>query len=230
MSLARKGASIARCDGTLEELHAYLDGSDEPGWQVATKAVKRGDLLLSSIGVGETRVLVSFSLVEGVRHDMVHWEDETDVALRPAVTWQAVMERAGFSRKRAWTALTASELTAFVDALVETLRSDADVSDKEGQRELRSCRKRSSKNRARKLLEAEGICSGCETNLWEYFGTRGNRGLEVHHVTPLSEQNEGVVETRLSELIVLCATCHRLIHADPEHSLEALQASWVSGV
>lgn len=35
-------------------------------------------------------------------------------------------------------------------------------------------------------------------------------GFEAHHVTPLAESTLGT--TRLSDLALLCATCHRLIH------------------
>lgn len=229
-SLARAEAAIVRCDGTLEEHRAYLAGSDDPGWEIAAKAAKKYDLLLSSIVVGATRMLVSFSRVERVEGHSIRWSDDTDVALRPAVHWQTVMQRTSLGRKRAWPSLTGAGLAEFVDALVETLRSDADESDTEGDRQLTSCRSRSPKNRALKLLEAEGVCSGCDVNLREPFGTRGDRGLEVHHLTPLSDRPEGPIETPLSDLVVLCATCHRLIHADPEHSLEALQASWAIGI
>ncbi len=35
-------------------------------------------------------------------------------------------------------------------------------------------------------------------------------GFEAHHVTPLAESTRAT--TRLSDLALLCATCHRLIH------------------
>lgn len=224
-ALARPGAAIVRCDGTLQEHRAYLDGDAEPGWRWSGKPV-RGDLLLSSVIVGGLRMIVSFSLVEGVTRGEVRWKDETDVALLPGVPWQSVMDEAGLKRSRAWGSLAERDREKVVDALVATLRSSVDVGDEEGERRWKSCRKRSRSNRRRKLEEADGVCDGCRVNLRSVFGIRGDRGLEVHHLTPLSTQSEGRIETTLSELVVLCATCHRLLHADPHHSIEDLRANW----
>lgn len=228
-AMARAGASILRCDGTIEELRDYIAGSGEPGWNV-TGTAKKQDLLLSVISAGRSRMIVSLSRVERVIGNSVEWCSTTDVALRPAVSWCTVMHRANLDQTRAWKSLNGSDMTTFIDALVETLRSDADVSDAEGQRQLTSCRKRSARNRFRMLEQAQGSCAGCHLNLHEYFGSRGDKGLEVHHLKPLGREKEGIIKTSLSDLVVLCATCHRLLHADPEHSLKRLQASWVRTV
>lgn len=224
-ALARTGAAMVRCDGTLAEYRDYLAGDDEIGWRVSGEPV-RGDLLLSSIVVDRVRMIVSFSLVEGVSSGDVLWEEETDIAVVPAVPWRSVMDAANLRLSRAKGSLTGNEREKVVAALVETLRSSVDVGDEEGERRWSSCRERSRSNRHRKLEEANGVCKGCYVNLRTIFGIRGDRGLEVHHLTPLSTQPEGQVTTKLSDLVVLCATCHRLLHADPNKSLEALRAQW----
>lgn len=89
-ALARTGAAMVRCDGTLAEYRDYLAGDDEIGWRVSGEPV-RGDLLLSSIVVDRVRMIVSFSLVEGVSSGDVLWEEETDIAVVPAVPWRSVM-------------------------------------------------------------------------------------------------------------------------------------------
>lgn len=224
-ALAWPGAAMVRCDGTLEEHRDYLVGEGESGWGVSGEPV-RGDLLLSSVIVSGLRMIVSFSLIEGVTRGDVRWKDETDVALVPAVPWQPVMDAANLNRRRAWGSLDERDREKVVNALVETLRSSVDVGDEEGDRHRSSCRERSRSNRHRKLEEANGVCEGCYVNLRTIFGIRGDRGLEVHHLIPLSAQPEGRVKTKLSDLIVLCATCHRLLHADPNNSLEDLRATW----
>ena len=54
-------------------------------------------------------------------------------------------------------------------------------------------------------------CMACGFNFEEFYGTAGKDFIEVHHVVPLSEA--GRTETHpATDLIVLCANCHRIIH------------------
>ena len=54
-------------------------------------------------------------------------------------------------------------------------------------------------------------CMACGFNFEEFYGTVGKDFIEVHHVVPLSEA--GRTETNpATDLIVLCANCHRIIH------------------
>ncbi|WP_328452003.1 HNH endonuclease [Amycolatopsis sp. NBC_00438] len=76
-------------------------------------------------------------------------------------------------------------------------------------------RERNSKLRAEKLdqvLAARG-CLACEVCGFDFertYGERGARYAEVHHVVPLHVT--GPTKTRLDDLVVLCANCHRMIH------------------
>jgi 5-methylcytosine-specific restriction protein A len=110
-------------------------------------------------------------------------------------------------------------------ALVDELRSSVDVPEEEGAQHRTLCRGRSRKNRLRKLDLAAGTCEGCRQNFRVGFGARGDRALEIHHLRPLRE-TPGKVDTPLADLVVLCASCHRLIHADPNLRVESLRAGW----
>lgn len=61
--------------------------------------------------------------------------------------------------------------------------------------------------------KAEGrlTCDCCGTGPWAGHPEMAQAGFEAHHITPLSEYKPGAV-TRLGDLALLCATCHRLIH------------------
>lgn len=92
-------------------------------------------------------------------------------------------------------------------------------------------RERDSKLRERKLevVEASGrviACEVCEFDFERSYGERGRGYIEVHHVTPLHVS--GVVETRLEDLVLLCANCHRMVHRSgwirPEELGRLLQA------
>ncbi|MEU6652737.1 HNH endonuclease [Streptomyces sp. NPDC046900] len=53
-------------------------------------------------------------------------------------------------------------------------------------------------------------CEACGFDFEEVYGERGAGYVECHHVVPLHEAGEG--KTRLSDLALICANCHRIIH------------------
>lgn len=85
-------------------------------------------------------------------------------------------------------------------------------------------RKLVDKRKARALM-AHGalICEACDLNFAERYGPHGDGFIEVHHTRPLHELPEGGT-TRLDELALLCANCHRMIHRRrPWLTVEALR-------
>ena len=118
----------------------------------------------------------------------------------------------GVTCPRSWGVLTDGPAADFIAALCAEIRDSQDLGETEGATQLKSCRRRSAANRRKALDLAKGICKACGTDLRRAFGVRGDRGLEVHHKTPLSHRPRGPVVTRLSDLVVICATCHRLLH------------------
>lgn len=55
----------------------------------------------------------------------------------------------------------------------------------------------------------------CGFDFEAVYGSRGRGAAEVHHLTPLASI-DGVVETTLDDLVVVCANCHRMIHLGGE--------------
>ncbi|MCX5586992.1 HNH endonuclease [Streptomyces erythrochromogenes] len=53
-------------------------------------------------------------------------------------------------------------------------------------------------------------CEACGFDFEEVYGDRGAGYIECHHVVPLHEAGEG--RTKLSDLALICANCHRMIH------------------
>lgn len=65
-------------------------------------------------------------------------------------------------------------------------------------------------------------CETCDFDFANIYGSRGKGFIECHHVIPLSELNVAT-ETKLNDLSLLCANCHRMIHRkQPWLSLESL--------
>jgi 5-methylcytosine-specific restriction protein A len=53
-------------------------------------------------------------------------------------------------------------------------------------------------------------CEACGFDFEEVYGDRGSGYIECHHVVPLHLAGEG--RTKLSDLALICANCHRMIH------------------
>ncbi|WP_423192503.1 HNH endonuclease [Cupriavidus sp. H18C2] len=65
-------------------------------------------------------------------------------------------------------------------------------------------------------------CEACGFDFEAEYGNRGANIIDVHHTRPLHSLAEGGI-TRLDELALLCANCHRVVHASrPWLSVEEL--------
>jgi predicted HNH restriction endonuclease len=54
-------------------------------------------------------------------------------------------------------------------------------------------------------------CEICGLSFVETYGEVGEGFIEAHHIFPISELNEET-ETKITDLILLCANCHKMIH------------------
>lgn len=55
------------------------------------------------------------------------------------------------------------------------------------------------------------VCAACEFDFHATYGQIGEGYIECHHVVAVSELKPGA-RTRVEELAMLCANCHRMIH------------------
>jgi len=65
-------------------------------------------------------------------------------------------------------------------------------------------------------------CEVCDFDFDEAYGKIGEGFAECHHLTPLAELQPGQ-STRLQDLAILCANCHRMIHRDGGITIAALK-------
>jgi 5-methylcytosine-specific restriction protein A len=74
------------------------------------------------------------------------------------------------------------------------------------------------KEKIRSVLRDGGVlaCEVCSFNFAQRFGNHGEGYIEVHHVVPLHET--GKSQTKLEDLALLCANCHRMSHRRLENS------------
>jgi 5-methylcytosine-specific restriction protein A len=68
------------------------------------------------------------------------------------------------------------------------------------------------------LQRAGGVCEGCDVNFTKKHGGLGRHCLVVHHKKQLKDTDQPV-ETKLSDLAVVCANCHMMIHSNRDRAL-----------
>ena len=73
-------------------------------------------------------------------------------------------------------------------------------------------------------------CEVCGLRPEDLYPQNGERALECHHIIPLSSLS-GIRRTRLDDLALVCASCHRVLHAsNPPIVPIALAASLAASV
>ena len=77
--------------------------------------------------------------------------------------------------------------------------------------------------RQKKKRAASLDCEVCGFSFGRTFGSAADNYCEVHHLLPLSEV-EPTSKTRIEDLAILCANCHRVAHlVNPPHTLDHLR-------
>ena len=75
------------------------------------------------------------------------------------------------------------------------------------------------------LANGKLSCEACGFDFSEAYGIRGEGVIEAHHNKPLHTLNPQT-KTTLNDLTLLCANCHRIVHAkSPWLTLEELKAT-----
>lgn len=79
-----------------------------------------------------------------------------------------------------------------------------------------------SRERSRKIIQAKKkavltktgrlACEACGFDFAQQYGDRGQGFIECHHIKPLCDLPKET-RTRLDDLALVCANCHRMIHA-----------------
>jgi 5-methylcytosine-specific restriction enzyme A len=132
-------------------------------------------------------------------------------------------------------AATASAIARDIRAGETVTREATEDLDEEDAPEgmLLTCRHRV-RERNRKLvarMKADAIdqngrlvCVTCGFDFAATYGPRGQGYIECHHVVPLRDLSPGS-RTKLSDLALLCANCHRMIHSrSPWLTVDQLRA------
>jgi 5-methylcytosine-specific restriction enzyme A len=141
----------------------------------------------------------------------------------------------GSSEEEAWTAIepyadlgvqvtpkrVIRDLEAELDPLSVSIRSRTEG----GERLVVSVRReRDPRLRAVALAIHGTSCAVCGFNYGAVYGKWGEGYAEVHHRQPLGESSDGRRDTDpTTDLIVLCANCHRMVHRRKGRTLTAAE-------
>jgi hypothetical protein len=62
-------------------------------------------------------------------------------------------------------------------------------------------------------------CTICGFDFKEYYGERGREYIEAHHLRPVSSCDEKTLVNPKTEMTVVCANCHRMMHRRKDNVL-----------
>lgn len=118
-----------------------------------------------------------------------------------------------------WKGRSDQELQTFVLRLQSAISDDDPIYQpaslavtEGGQKVYASTRRERSKKARTAAIAIHGLdCMGCGFGFEKAYGPLGKDFIEVHHVVPLSEAGRAKTDP-LTDLIVLCANCHRMVH------------------
>ncbi|MEI6707428.1 MAG: HNH endonuclease [Methylococcales bacterium] len=65
-------------------------------------------------------------------------------------------------------------------------------------------------------------CMVCEFDFEAFYGERGQGYIEAHHTIPVSEMKEGD-KTKVKDIALVCANCHRMLHRTPWLTIDELK-------
>ena len=136
----------------------------------------------------------------------------------------------GFPQKRQGFAATESSVGLFrsigafgfftenvddaADSLKDDLESRVIVTGKEGKRIAYYTTKyeRKPQNRDAAIRIHGYKCAVCGFDYAERYGDLGKGFIEVHHIKPLYSLDEEITPDPATDMVCLCANCHRMIH------------------
>lgn len=70
-------------------------------------------------------------------------------------------------------------------------------------------------------------CQVCGFDFAEKYGELGRNYIEVHHVNPLAEQGGEHVVNPKTDLVCLCANCHRMVHRNRNYVLSVDELKYI---
>lgn len=106
------------------------------------------------------------------------------------------------------------ELEITIKSDLNKLEEEIDIEYKEGNvKQVLSSKYERDLTLRKKVIELHGTtCQVCKFNFHNTYGELGKDFIEVHHLIPISNFKEEHSVNPKTEMAVLCANCHRMMH------------------
>jgi hypothetical protein len=182
-----------------------------------------GGVLQSFVAIGSTKS-EWHARRDGARqgHQRTEWMDTTKPRrLAPFVLGDEVSEVCGLIKPRT-SGVVPKHLEKRVLGFLQGKPIDPVERAVEGAATESRSRRRNPKLREEAIAQANNRCECCGTDFSTVARGLGTRCLVVHHKKQLKDYDEPK-ETKLSDLAVVCANCHMMIHADWNKALSPTQ-------
>ncbi|GAB5407308.1 MAG: hypothetical protein Aurels2KO_55390 [Aureliella sp.] len=183
-----EGRTLQSFSNTLKNIRDVFDAhvdSGRVGWHEGTDATRRPQQLTG----------LALKVYE-------RWHDRSEAEL-----WARIQEFADLAASNVDQVVLNDEL-ARLDPQQEYVRASTEG----GARVVISLRAERSPRARHDAIKIHGTrCMACSFSFGEMYGDWGDGFIEVHHVVPLSEHEQRDTNAA-TDLIVLCANCHRMVH------------------
>lgn len=213
---------------TAEAVHvavaSLLGGNDAPNFAESRDydvVTEGGDRLAPKKVFGRALEIAGVVAEASPYHFSAGWSQPCFEILQMA--GYDIIRKADAEKEAARRKVRSARSTAEVDRMVATVEMDpVERSWIEGDKRmavhLRLERKRSAKAAAAKRAEVRAAnnglltCDHCSTDWYEVYGHAVAEAIfDVHHTVPLKDMDDGH-ETKVEDLLCLCANCHRAAH------------------
>ncbi len=155
-------------------------------------------------------------------HGYIRFDTEEEYRASPylRIGKQISIRRPGISSIPDYVRLIDSDVSPGLDVDIHTFVAT------EGQRRLvlHLQRERNQTIVRKKKAQAASLdCEVCGFSFSRVYGSAAHEYCEVHHLLPLSEV-EHTTQTRMADLAILCANCHRVVHLhNPPYTLNQVK-------
>jgi len=114
----------------------------------------------------------------------------------------------------------------FNDENIDSLSLESEFLEGGKKQRYSTIYERDSKAREQAVTIHGYTCMGCKINFEEKYGDWGKGFIHVHHIKPVSTIGEVYKVNPRTDLIVLCANCHAMVHRRKDRvlSLEELKS------
>lgn len=205
-----------------EALFLYLSDTVFPAnvFRVA-RAIKRSEHYLSNAQICEQTDLDLHTVTAAtewlVEHEVIQ-QDQRSIRAGHAINdAQAFF----FTTDRHNGRLLIAEMDKFMNRIEEIAADESVSGEVEGHRHLllSSRIERSSRNRLEAIKLHGYKCQACGFDFARTYGELGHNYIEVHHLNPLAEQDGEQIVNPETDLVCLCANCHRMVHRNRDQVL-----------